>query len=305
MNKLLIIDSYNIIFKAFYGFKYQNLTKDGKNIEAVFGFFKILQKLLKDHNPDYLVLAKEPTLKNQKSHNIRNDLFAEYKANRTSAPEELKDQFDIIFDGLKKSNIEVLSLINYEADDIIASLVKKFKNLDLEIKIISSDKDFVQILDKNVFLIKDSSKSRGVKILNSDEAYIEYGVKVYQFCTFQALLGDSIDNIPGVKGIGKKGASNLIKKFDTLENIYDNLDLIAPRQRNALITYKKQAFLSRKLAKLIDDLELNIELNDLNINNIDYDGMNTFFGEYNFNSLKENIKNLVPSNDLFLKKLKK
>ena len=279
--KLFVIDSYSLIFKSYYAMSRNPLrNKDGQNISAVFGYFNTLLSIFKEYNPDYLIIAGD-----SKGETFRKQLYSPYKINRIEAPEDLKTQFSLIELGLKKSNLFYLTLEGYEADDIIASVANKYsvKN-NLDIYIYSMDKDFMQLIKENVFLMRSSRTGEKI-IFDMEKVLKEKGVETWQFIDYQAILGDSVDNVPGVKGIGEKGASKLLKKYKTLEGIYQNIEKISGKQKIALENNRDNAFMSKVLVTLKRDINLNLNLNDLEFNRIDFNSMRLFFASQGFKSL--------------------
>ena len=250
MQKIFLIDGTALIFRAYYAFIRRPLrNSEGKNTSAIFGVVNSFLKLLNRFEPKNIAISfdlKEPT--------FRKELSEDYKANRPPAPEELNEQVAPIKEFFHKIGIKEFSKIGYEADDALGTLAQKFKDR-YEIVFVTSDKDFLQLLDENV-TIYDPVKDR---FLDEDYAHKKYGINPEQFLDFLAICGDSADNIPGVKGIGKKGAAKLLNNFGTLENIYKNLDKVAYKShRKKLKNQKEAAFLSKKLAKIVCDVPISV-----------------------------------------------
>jgi len=211
---------------------------------------------------------------------FRNDIYEDYKANRGEAPEDISLQFPKIIEYLDARGVKVVSVDNYEADDVIGSLVKQFGSKH-EITILSGDKDFTQLIDKKINMIDAKGK-----MYSPQEVVKKYGVKPNQMVDFLALVGDSIDNIPGVKGIGPKAAQELLVKYKTLENIYKNLEKIERlRIRELLSDYKQEAELSKDLVTLRTDLKIPLKLEDLKIKMPNTERLNKLYSELEFDSL--------------------
>jgi DNA polymerase-1 len=185
--------------------------------------------------------------------NFRDDLYSEYKNNRVETTEEFKNQFKIVLEWIEKMGFPTIKKANYEADDVIATLAKRYEEMDYKVFIISADKDFTQLVSENIKLIKPDKMS---KIFALEDVEKNYKVTPSQFIDYQSLIGDPIDNVPGVKGIGKVWAAKLLNQFKTLDNLYAKLDEVSPAIRKKLETGKEDAFLSRELVTLKDDLEL-------------------------------------------------
>ncbi|HPO49112.1 MAG TPA: 5'-3' exonuclease H3TH domain-containing protein, partial [Spirochaetota bacterium] len=287
MKKFLIIDAFGIIFKSYYAFINRPLmNREGKNTSAIFGFFKTLTGILKKEKPDYYVVALEGT-----GECFRNKIFPDYKANRDEAPEDLKYQIPKIIDILEKLKIPSVSKPGFEADDVIGTIAAKFADSDdKKALILSSDKDLMQLIDKNVFVYKP--EKGGGDFVVADEEFVmrEVGVRPTQMVDYLALIGDSADNIPGVKGIGPKTAVNLLNEYSTLENIYDNLDKISLKVKEKLINDKETAFLSQRLALIEKNMEFDFNFVDFEIKPLNVDTARQSLEEDSLNSLIKDME---------------
>ncbi|EOH3504799.1 DNA polymerase I, partial [Campylobacter jejuni] len=245
---LTIIDTFGFFFRLYYALKdFKN--SQGQASGMISGFANFIYSLKNEHKSDYIVFALD-----SKGKTFRSEIDPNYKQNRTPPPPELLEQIPICIKMIEKMGFISVSQEGYEADDIIASFVKTCENRDIFVRIITQDKDLYQ-------LIKDGKTSIYSPISKNDydeAACLEkYGVKPNQIRDFLALCGDSSDNIPGVKGIGAKGAKTLLDEFGSIEGIYENLTLVRnERSRNLLLEGKENAFLSKKLASLYDNLEV-------------------------------------------------
>lgn len=248
MKTLTIIDTFGFFFRLFYALKGLKNSK-GAPSGMISGFANFIYSLQNEYKSDYILFALD-----SKGKTFRSEIDPNYKTNRTPPPEELLAQIPICIEMIEKMGFMSYSKEGYEADDIIASVVKKCENEDIFIRIITQDKDLYQLIKNG----KVSIYSPISKNDYNEEACIEkYGVKPSQIRDFLALCGDSPDNIPGVKGIGAKGAKTLLEQFDNIENIYDNLMLVRnERSRILLLEGKENAFLSKKLASLKNDIEI-------------------------------------------------
>ncbi|EKR5784088.1 DNA polymerase I [Campylobacter jejuni] len=248
MKTLTIIDTFGFFFRLYYALKdFKN--SQGQASGMISGFANFIYSLKNEHKSDYIVFALD-----SKGKTFRSEIDPNYKQNRTPPPPELLEQIPICIKIIEKMGFISVSQEGYEADDIIASFVKTCENRDIFVRIITQDKDLYQ-------LIKDGKTSIYSPISKNDydeAACLEkYGVKPNQIRDFLALCGDSSDNIPGVKGIGAKGAKTLLDEFGSIEGIYENLTLVRnERSRNLLLEGKENAFLSKKLASLYDNLEV-------------------------------------------------
>ncbi|WP_457564956.1 DNA polymerase I [Caminibacter sp.] len=254
MATLTIIDTFGFLFRNFYALPPLK-SKKGVPTGMITGFMNFIASLGRDFPTDYVVF----TLDSKEKETFRKELFKDYKANRPEAPEDLKTQLPIAIDLIKEMGFKMLEIPGYESDDLIASLAKKAAKQGINVKIVSHDKDMYQLIEDGKIVIFDPIK----KIEIDEKGCIEkFGVHPKYFKDFQALVGDSSDNIPGVKGVGVKTAAKLINEYKTLENIYEHIDEIKGALKKKLIEGKENAFLSRELVTLKTDLFDNIDLEE-------------------------------------------
>ncbi|EAL3899433.1 DNA polymerase I [Campylobacter lari] len=248
MKTLTIIDTFGFFFRLFYALKGLKNSK-GEPSNMISGFANFIYSLKNEHPSDMIIFALD-----SKGKTFRSEIDPNYKINRTPPPPDLLAQIPICIQMIEKMGFSSFSCEGYEADDIIASLVKECENKDIFIRIITQDKDLYQLIkDDKVSIYSPISKND----YNEAGCLEKYGVKPSQIRDFLALCGDSSDNIPGVKGIGAKGAKNLLDEFESIEGIYENLTLVRnERSRNLLLEGKENAFLSKKLASLYEDLDV-------------------------------------------------
>ena len=279
-----LIDGSGYIFRAYYALPPLSRKSDGLPTGAVSGFCSMLFKLLEEvrsdesnHKPTHFAVIFDSARKN-----FRNDIYNEYKANRTEAPEDLVPQFEYIRKSVKAFNLPSIELPNYEADDLIATYSKQIINAGAKVTVISSDKDFMQLVSDNIRLY-DPMKS---KVLGEKEVIEKFGVKPHQVIDVQSLAGDSSDNIPGVPGIGIKTASELINKYKTLDTLLKKAGEIPQnKRRETLLANKDKALLSRKLVTLKDDAPVKDDLNSFLLKEIQKDKLYDFLREMEFNKL--------------------
>ncbi len=251
---LTIIDTFGFLFRNFYALPPLK-SKKGFPTGMITGFLNFIASLGRDFETDYIVF----TLDSKEKETFRKEIFSDYKANRPEAPEELKMQLPVAIELIKEMGFKMLEIPGYESDDLIASLAKLAASKGIKVKIVSHDKDMYQLIDDDKIVIFDPIK----KIEINEEKCIEkFGVHPKDFINFQALVGDSSDNIPGVKGIGVKTAAKLINEYHTLENLYAHIDEIKGALKKKLIEGKENAFLSRKLVTLKTDLFDQINLDE-------------------------------------------
>ena len=287
--KLILIDSNNIAYRAFYALPQTIITSAGIITNAVYGFTTMVMKLIEDNKPEYIIAAFD-----SKAPTFRHELFKEYKAQRIRMPDELISQFPLIKEVLETLNIRCIEYDGFEADDIIASLATKLKDDFGEIIIVSGDKDILQLVEGN---IKVMALKKGMTdtITYDKEGVIEkLGVAPDSIKDLLALMGDCSDNIPGIKGIGPKTAVELLVKFGNIEGIYEHLnDIKSDNMRNLLLENKKNAFDSRKLTELIRNLDLDfLGLLNKKLSEVDFDKIEKIFTSLEFRTLKERVKKI-------------
>lgn len=280
MKRILVVDGNSIINRAYYGMR-PLTTKSGKSTHAVLGMINIISRQMNTLSPDYAAVAfdlKAPTFRHLE--------YTEYKAGRHATPEDLLSQFPDAKECLKLMGLHILELPGYEADDIQGTVAKMaHTEPDTVSYILSGDRDLLQLIDDKVTVLLATNSD--TKAMHREEFIAEYEIAPEQFVDMKALMGDSSDNIPGVAGVGKKTAANLIKDFGTLEGIYENIDdkRISKGVREKLIRDKDNAFLSRRLAQIITDAPIEKSLCDLKFNGADKQGLYHKFSELELNSL--------------------
>jgi len=241
---LTIIDTFGFLFRSYYALPPLK-SATGFPTGMLTGFMNFISGIGRDFKTDYLVFALD-----SKGKTFRSDIYEEYKSHRPEAPEDLKAQLPVAIDFIKKMGFITASEIGYEADDIIASLAHDGVANGLKIRIVSHDKDLYQLINDDICMFDPMKK----KVVSSEECFTKYGVYPHQFTDYQSLLGDSADNVPGVKGVGAKTAMALIQQFDTLDNIYANIDNIEkPRWQKLLNESKEMAYISKQLVTLATD----------------------------------------------------
>ncbi len=277
---LYLVDGSSYIYRAYYAIRHLSNSK-GEATNAVYGFTKMLQTLISQEQPDHLAIifdAKGPT--------FRKKLYPEYKANRSAMPEDLVPQIPLIKDIVRAYNLPMLELQGYEADDIIATLARRYAALGMDVTVVTGDKDLMQIVSDRVSLL-DTMKGK-----RSREAEVieRFGVPPRQVLEILGLAGDTSDNIPGVPGIGEKTASGLIQEFGDIENLLANIDKVKGKKRQEnLREFGDQARLSRKLADLIYDLPVEIDYADLTISAPDNERLAEIYTRLEFHQLLEGL----------------
>ena len=283
-----LIDGSGYIFRAYYALPPLSRKSDGLPTGAVSGFCSMLFKLLEDsrsddsiHKPTHFAVIFDSARKN-----FRNDIFKDYKANRSEAPEDLAPQFEYIRKSVKAFNLPSVELLDYEADDLIATYAKQITSAGGKVTVISSDKDLMQLVSTKIRLY-DPMKN---KVIGEKEVMEKFGVKPNQVIDVQSLAGDSSDNIPGVPGIGIKTAAELINKYKNLDILLEKSSEIPQnKRRETLIANKDKAILSRKLVTLKDDVPVKEDADSFRIKPVNKDELYSFLREMEFNRLLSQV----------------
>ena len=279
-----LIDGSGYIFRAYYALPPLTRKSDGLPTGAVSGFCSMLFKLLEDSKSEQNL--QKPThfavIFDSARKNFRNEIYSEYKANRSEAPDDLAPQFEYIRKSVKAFNLPSIELLNYEADDLIATYAKKITEAGAKVTVISSDKDLMQLVSNKVRLF-DPMKSR---VIGEKEVIEKFGVKPEQVIDVQSLAGDSSDNVPGVPGIGIKTAAELINKYKNLDKLLSKASEIPQnKRRETLLANKDKALLSKKLVTLKEDVPVKNDPSEFLIKDIDKDKLYEFLREMEFNRI--------------------
>ena len=286
MQKFLIIDGTALVFRGFYAVP-KLTTPSGQATNAILGYFTILINLLIEQKPDYFTVCFDRPEETQRKKD-----FADYKATRVKAPDELYSQIQPIKDILTQGKLNLLELAGTEADDLIATLAKNNKSSELNTLIYSSDLDLLQLVDENIKVLKPGNSKIGNKIIDTTYILGKYGFSPLQIQDYKGLHGDSSDNLPGVKGIGEKTATKLIQEYGSLDGIYQNLDKLTDNIRQKLITDKDQAYMCKQLATLQHDCPINCNLENYSTSNIDYSKIQEMLEQLYINKLGYKIDKL-------------
>ncbi len=283
-----LIDGSGYIFRAYYALPPLSRKSDGMPTGAVNGFCNMLYKLLEDskskenlQRPTHFAVIFDSARKN-----FRNEIYKDYKANRSEAPDDLAPQFEYIRKSVEAFNLPSIEMLNYEADDLIATYCEKILKEGAKVTIVSSDKDLMQLYKKNV-RIYDPMKN---KFISDDDVLSKFGVDANKVIEVQALAGDSSDNVPGVPGIGVKTAAELINKYGTVEKLLANADEIKQnKRRETILENKEKALISKRLVTLKKDVPIKDKIQDFELKEINKDKLYDFLREMEFNRLLSQV----------------
>ncbi len=292
--RLFVVDAMAMAFRNYHAFGARPLTTaSGFPTSAVYGSANFLLKLIETERPDYLLIATDsagPT--------FRHDIYPPYKANRGEMPEDLAKQIPVIFRLFEVLDCPLLKQDGLEADDLIGSLVSQNASEELDCYIVSGDKDFMQLINDHTFLYVPR-KGGEVSVVDKKGVFEKFGCKPSQVIDVLSLMGDSSDNVPGVAGIGEKGAAKLISTYHSLEGIYENLEEITnKRQKSGLTENKDMAFLSRNLVTIKTDCDLSLSLDHAVMNPDEVlasEELLSFFEEYEFRGLVQKVSKAIES----------
>lgn len=265
-NTLYILDSYGLIYRAYYAFINRPLiNKNGENISAVFGFFRNFHRILKDYKPQYILASMD-----SRTPTFRHELFDQYKATRQKTPEDLHAQIPVIEEILTALGVPTLRCDGFEADDVIATLAAGCEKSGRQCRILSGDKDLMQLVSDTTLMLKPDKAGGGWVLIDKQGVEAEWGVKPEQMRDMLSLIGDTADNIPGVKGIGEKTAQKLLADYKTLDGIYANIDSIKGATQKKLIDGKDSAYFSQKLVELCYNVPVCASIDELKLISPDY-----------------------------------
>ncbi|HEY3252115.1 MAG TPA: 5'-3' exonuclease H3TH domain-containing protein, partial [Ignavibacteria bacterium] len=294
--RLFLLDGMALAYRAYFSLiRTPLINSKGMNTSAIYGFINALNKLIEDEKPDYIAVAfdtDEPT--------FRHKQYDGYKAMRQAMPDDLIPQIDKIKEVISAFNIPMIEKHGFEADDIIGTLVKRAEKEKVLSFMVTGDKDFMQLINKNIRLYKPSRSVQGNKIADVeiiDEAGVvaRFGVGPDKVTDILALMGDKVDNVPGVPGIGEKTATQLIQDFGSIENLYKNIDKVTkPKLKENLITHKGNAFLSKQLATIHCEIPLDVDFHTLIASEKNVTLLEKLYREFEFRTL---LKKLLGSTE--------
>ncbi|KPU27831.1 DNA polymerase I [Caloranaerobacter sp. TR13] len=284
LKRFMVVDGNSLLHRAFHALPPLQ-TKDGIYTNGVYGFLTMLNKIVEEYSPEYICVVFD-----KKTPTFRHKEYAEYKAQRAKTPNELIMQFDILKEVLSKLNITTLEIDGFEADDIAGTLASIGEKKGLETILVTGDKDYLQLATKKTKVLITRRGITNLEIYDEQSVKEKYGISPAQLIDLKGLMGDKSDNIPGVPGIGEKTGIKLIKEFGSLEGIYEKLENVSGKKlKERLIENRLQAFMSKKLAKIITEVPINIDIEELKKKEPDYDELIDLYKKLEFNSLLSKI----------------
>ena len=284
--RLYLIDGYAMLYRSHFALiRNPLINSKGMHTSALFGFINQIMKLINKDKPDLMVAAFDTSKKT-----FRHEKYAEYKATREKMPEEMIAQLPYLWKILKSMGIPTLEQPGFEADDIIGTLSKMASKEELDVFIVSGDKDFMQLINERIFLYAPSGKQSGVKIYDRNGVIDKWGVPPEKIIDLLGLMGDSSDNVPGVPGVGEKTAVKLINEYGSLEASLDHADEVKnKRAREGLQNARAEALLSKELVTIDTNMDLDLDFSTLKTNDLDKESLIDIFQELEFESLLKQI----------------
>ena len=291
-NRLFLIDGHALIFKMYYAFlRHPMINSKGADMSILFGFTKYILELIEKEKPSHLAIAFDPP-----GGTFRNEMYPEYKATRSETPQLIIDSLEPLCELCTAMGYPVLMIKGYEADDVIGSMAKKAEKDGFNVYMVTPDKDYGQLISNKIFQYKPGKSGSESEIIDSQKVCEKYGIdRPGQVVEILTLCGDTADNVPGVKGVGEVGAGKLIAKFDTVANIYEHLDELTPRQREAFENAKAHIGLSHDLVTIKTDIPLEVTNEQMKLTGVYSTEVADLFEKYEFGSLKKHIGNISSS----------
>lgn len=283
--KLMLIDGNSLLYRAFFALPLLH-TRDGIYTNGVYGFLTMVNRVLAEQQPTHVLVAFD-----KERASFRNEVYADYKANRSAAPDELSGQFALLREVLEALNLDFLEMQGYEADDLIGTLSRMAEEAGIDTLILTGDRDSLQLVSDKVTVLLTKKGITEMETYNPEKVKERWGVEPEQLVEVKGLMGDSSDNIPGVPGIGEKTAIKLIKEFGSLENLYDHLEAVSGKKvAESLSQYREQAFMSRELGRIVRDIDIKCELDDYRRKAPDLKTARELFSKLEFNSLLQALE---------------
>ncbi|HYT07211.1 MAG TPA: 5'-3' exonuclease H3TH domain-containing protein, partial [Rugosimonospora sp.] len=284
--KLFLVDAMGFIFRAFYVPTPTTFQHNGMPTKVPFLFSSMLRRVSKDLQPDYVAVVFDPP-----GPTFRDKLFTDYKAQRQPMPNELFIQIPLVRRLCEAMRLPIIEVSGYEADDVIGALARQSARRDVDVYIVTSDKDMMQLVGGRVRVLRPGQGAgKPDVILDSAKVEEAMGVPPEQVADVMALMGDSIDNIPGAKGIGDKGARELIRRFGSVEAALERASEVEnKRYREALINYREQVLLSKQLARISGDVPVELDWNTLATRDPDWGSLRNLYAELGFTSLLKDL----------------
>ena len=291
-NRLFLIDGHSLIFKMYYAFlRRPMINSKGADMSILFGFTKYILELIEKEKPTHFAIAFDPP-----GGTFRNEMYSEYKANRSATPQLVIDSLEPLCELCKAMDIPVLMIKGYEADDVIGSMAKRAEKEGFTVYMVTPDKDYGQLISPNIIQYKPGKSGSEHELFDVEKVCEKYGISSpEQVIEILTICGDSSDNVPGVKGVGEVGAGKLIAKYGTVANIYEHIDELTPKQREAFVNSQEHIQLSHNLVTIKTDIELDVKTEDMAVTSEYAPEVADLFEKYEFGSLRKHLGNIQPT----------
>ena len=289
--KLFLLDAYALIYRSYYAFiRNPRVNSKGLNTSAIFGFINTLEEVLRKENPTHIAVAFDPP-----GPTFRHDEYKEYKAQREKTPEDIKLSVPIIKDIIRAYNIDILEVEGFEADDVVGTIAKQANKDEFDVYMMTSDKDYAQLVDKHIFMYIPRTGSKDVEILDDKKVMEKYNLSSpSQMIDLLGLMGDASDNIPGCPGVGPKRAETLLSDFGSIENLLENTNQLKGAVKKNVEENKEQIILSKHLVTIKTDVPLDVDIENFNRKPINEDAVRSIFEELEFRTLLNRVLGVEP-----------
>ena len=282
--RLMILDGNSLLYRSYFALP-PLVTKEGIHTNGVYGFLTMFNNLVDEYSPDYMSVVfdlKAPTFRHKE--------YSEYKAGRAKTPNELKMQFVILKEVLDKLGINRMEIEGYEADDLAGTLAKLGNKEGLEVILVTGDKDYLQLADENTKVFITKKGISNIEVYDREAMLEKYELTPEQFIDLKGFMGDKSDNIPGVPGVGEKTGIKLLKAYGSMEEVYENIDKVSGKKlKEKLIENKQQAFMSRRLSRIVVDVPMDFELEKLKMKNEESEELYELYKKLEFNKFLKNM----------------
>jgi len=287
-SRLFLIDGHALAYRTYYaltrgGDPSRWMTSSGEPTAGTYGFVSVLLRLLEQEKPEYLAVSFDT------GKTFRDDIFPEYKGTRQKMPDDLRLQIKRIRQVVQTFGIPILEADGYEADDVLGTIAHKAAEKDIHVVILTGDRDLLQLATEKITIRLAGQRLSDAQDYGPDEVFERYGIRPYQIVDYKALVGDSSDNIPGVRGVGEKSAVSFLSEYETLDNIFAHLEQIPTRYRNKLKEQRDNAYLSKELAAIITNVSINFDLDACRAAEYDRSSIAELFRELEFRTLMDRI----------------
>src|SRR5690554_279769 len=291
--RLFLVDAYALIFRGYYAFiKNPRINSKGLDTSAIMGFMNSLLDVINREKPEYLAVAFDSG-----GSQVRTEMYSEYKANRDETPEAIRIAVPYIKEILKAMHIPIVEVPGIEADDLIGTLSKQAEKEGFKVYMVTPDKDFAQLVSENIFIYRPARMGNGIEIWGVDQVKEKFEIeRPEQVIDFLGMMGDAIDNIPGLPGVGEKTAKKLLAEFGTMENLLANTDKLKGALKEKIEANKEQGILSKKLATILLDCPVTFHEGDFELNTPDYEKIAEIFNELEFRRMAEQFQKVFSSN---------